>query len=137
MIVAEIGVGHVLDQSVGDVDPEPVDAAVEPEPEDVLELLDAPRGWSSRGRAGSWSNRWRYHSPSGRRSQAGPPNTDSQSVGGSAPSGPLAGTDVVAGARRVTDRRAMASWNQACWLEVWLGTRSTMTRDAVVVGLRR
>ena len=37
--VARSGSPAVLDQRVGDVDPEPVDAAVEPEPQDVLELV--------------------------------------------------------------------------------------------------
>ncbi len=37
----------------------------------------------------SGANRWRYQSPSPIGSQAGPPKNERQSVGGSAPSGPL------------------------------------------------
>ncbi|CAM5264712.1 hypothetical protein SVIOM74S_02236 [Streptomyces violarus] len=44
----------------------------------------------------SGANRWRYQSPSGSRVQAGPPKQDTQSFGGSAPSGPRAGAEDVA-----------------------------------------
>ena len=43
---------RVLGQPVGDVDAEPVDAPIEPEPEDRLELRRAPRRSSSRDRVG-------------------------------------------------------------------------------------
>ena len=77
----------------------------------------------------SGANRCRYHCPSvaRQRVQAGPPKTDSQSLGGSSPSSPRpAGSG--SGARRRPGRSASAARNQACWSEVWLGTMSTMTR---------
>ena len=47
-----VGKAGLLDEPVRDIDAEPVDTAVQPEPEDVLELGDRPPGCASSGRAG-------------------------------------------------------------------------------------
>ena len=51
-LAVPVGQPVALDEAVGDVDPEAVDAAVAPEPQDVVELGARPRGASSSGRAG-------------------------------------------------------------------------------------
>ena len=52
-----------LDQAVGDVDPEAVDAAVQPEPQDVDRTRRGPPGWSQFRSGWLTSNRCRYHWP--------------------------------------------------------------------------
>ena len=62
------------------------------------------------------------------RSQAGPPKTDSQSVGGSSPSVAQAvAEDVALAGGRARAATASASWNHSCRFEEWLGTMSTMS----------
>ena len=71
---------------------------------------------------------WRYHCPSATRSQAGPPNIETQSVGGCSPSGPVPSRKTYRSRAAEPRPAASASWNQAWSSEVWLGTMSTTTR---------
>ncbi len=76
----------------------------------------------------SGAYRWRYHSPSGRRVHAGPPKQETQSLGGSAPSGPRPGRKTYRWRSGLPGPADSAAWNQAYWSEVWFGTMSGMTR---------
>ncbi len=77
-------------------------------------------GWDGR-------NEWRYHWPVGSSHvHAGPPNTESQLLGGE-PSG--CGSAHVYQSRRGSSRDERAAVNHGCWSDVWFGTQSTITRS--------
>lgn len=71
----------------------------------------------------SGAYRCRYHSPSGTRLQAEPPNRDCQSLGGSG----LAGRNQNISRCGEPGPAATASRNQRCRSEQWLGTMSMIT----------
>jgi|GEM_PF-6446031 hypothetical protein len=66
----------------------------------------------------SAANRCRYHCPSGTWAQAGPPKPETQSDGGSAPSGPSPSRKMYLSLAGDPFGAARASRNQACRLEV-------------------
>ena len=129
----DLGQRGVLDQQRRRVDADAGDAAVEPEPQDVLVLgadvgvVPVEVGLLGREQvqvplAGL---------PSGFvvRVQAGPPKSDSQPFGGS-----LAVRRRVPGRNQNRSRSgepgpaASAAWNHACWSETWFGTMSMIVR---------
>ena len=74
------------------------------------------------------SNRCRYHCPSGSRVQASPPNTERQLFGGSSPCSPRPSRNMYRSRSGLPGPAATAARNHSCSLEVWLGTRSTISR---------
>ena len=127
-----VGQARGLDQAVGDVDAEAVDAHVQPEAQERAELVAhgrvVPVEVGLLGREEVQVPLARGAVGSVTRVQAGPPKMDSQSLGGSSPSAPLPGRKMVA--RRAGRAGALGErrWNHSCWSEEWLGTRSTMIR---------
>ena len=118
--------GQVLGEGVRDVDTEAVHAAVGPEPQRGEEVLAHLR--LSQLRSGcSGANRCRYHCPSPHRVQAGPPNIEVQSAGGSSPFAPRPSRKMYRSRSGEPFGAASASWNQTCRFEEWLGTMSTMS----------
>ncbi len=134
LVVVEIGQGGVLDQPVRDVDPEAVNPAVEPEPQDVDELVadlavrpvevrlgrrrtsaDTTRRASRRARplGSNQARRIRCAScwAAARRSARGPAGRHTWPVPASR-------------VPRPAPRR-----NHPCRCDVWLGTMSMMTRS--------
>ena len=88
-----------------------------------------PRG-SSQFRSGcSGANRCRYHSPSGTRCHAGPPNTDGQLFGGSSPCSPAPATeDEPRAFRRARARPRAPPGTTGAGRRSGSGTTSTVTR---------
>ena len=79
------------------------------------------------------ANRCRYHSPgvpSGFvvRVQVPPEKLDTQSVGGSSPSGPRPGWNQNRCRSGDPGPAASAARNHSCWSDTWLGTMSTIVR---------
>ena len=91
----EIRQAGILDETVGDIDPEAVDATLEPEPEDVEELVAhlavVPVEVGLLDGEQMEVPLPGVPSASVIRSQAGPPNDASQSFGGRSPSSPRPG----------------------------------------------
>ena len=90
-------------------------------------------GWSQLKSGCSGANRCRYQSPgvpSGLvvRVQVGPPNSPTQSVGGSSPFGPRPGRNQNRSRSGAPGPPASAAWNHGCASEQWFGTTSTMVR---------
>ena len=82
----------------------------------------------------SGAKRCRYHWPgrpsaSVTRVHAGPPNTLCQSLGGVSPPGPRPSRKMYRARSALPGGAASAARNHGCSLEVWLGTRSTITRS--------
>ena len=78
------------------------------------------------------SKRCRYHWPGlavrlGVRVQAGPPKWDSQLLGGSSPSSPCPSRKMNMSRSGLPGAARQRGFEEACSLEQWLGTRSTMT----------
>ena len=108
----------------GRVDADAVDAAVEPEAQDVVELL-ATSGCSQLKSGWSGVEQVQVPLPSGTWVQAGPPKMDCQSLGGP-PSTP--GRNQNRSRAGEPGPAASASWNHGCWSEQWFGTTSMMMR---------
>ena len=123
-VVAQLG---VLDDAVDHVDPEAVDAAVQPEAQHVVHGLRDVPGCANSGRAAAAGTsagstaRWPHpRSRRGRREKA------LDQLFGGEPSG--LGSRQTYQSRYGLSRLERDSWNQGCWSELWFGTRSRITR---------
>ena len=124
--------------AVRDVDAEPVDAALEPEPQRLLEIVvDLAVLPVEVGLLGVEQVQIplpgiavRLGDPRPR----GPPKIDTQLFGGCTPPGPGAVAEDVALPRVGAGPAASAAWNHGCAELVWLGTRSIVTLMPSAVG---